>query len=861
MDRITQLRRRRALLASTALIAGLPLGMPMAAHAQDVSDPEAEAGSSDFDEIVVTGTARGVSQFESSVAVTTFDQEDIRADAPFTITDLYATVPGVYAETSGGEAAANIFVRGIPAPGQYRFTKLQVDGMPTFEESGLPFTPPESFIKIDEMLERVEVIRGGTATIFASNAAGGIINNITKKGSDTPEGYVGVEYGDFDHYRLDGYYAGPISDDWSFAAGGFYRVNDGVRDPGFTANDGGQFRANFTRRGIDSELNVYGHVIDDRTIFYLPVPLGLDGDGDLDDIDGFDALTGTLTSDDVQRVSIVRPGGINTPDLADGIRTRSWSIGGSYEREIGDEWTVFNNARYVEGDVTFNAIFSLSAPLAAEDFLAGQLGRAQDAFGDDVDRLALRFLGEDVGTESTFAFGEDGNNGNGLVINSGWWNQETEVRNFQDDLRVTRSFEAAGRHDFTVGLYGSFANYQSFWNFNNILQEVDSSPRGLEVYAVDDDGDDGAEVVGAVTQNAFLQYGSFYRNYDADVRILALYAADEWQVTDQLRVDGGIRFENLRINGAAERLETFDLSDENPLISRGELPTLADDNATFGSGQFDPFERTYDEISWTLGANYVFTDQFSAYARINDAFRTPDPNDLAANPAAADDIPVNDIFQAEAGIKVDTDFARAFVTGFFSDFSDQLFSDPILDADGNTIEAQSLLESETIGVEAEVDFGPYQGFGLNVKATIQDPEISNLEILGDVGAGVQADAFDGNDIQRIANEFFVVQPSYEFVADDFDGLVYAQVFHVGDRFSNNGNTVLLPDYTTLSAGLLVNYRGLEFTFVGDNLTNTIGVTEGNPRQEALATGGDAQVTDFGRPILGRNFRVKVGYRF
>jgi outer membrane receptor protein involved in Fe transport len=430
-----------------------------------------------------------------------------------------------------------------------------------------------------------------------------------------------------------------------------------------------------------------------------------------------------------------------------------------------------------------------------------------------------------------------------------------------NDFRLTRDFEAYGEHAFTLGAYGSFANYQSFWNFNNILQEVDGSPRGLEVYAVDDDGIDGAEIVGAVTQNSFTRYGDFYRNYDADVRILALYLVDEWQVTDALRVDGGIRFENLRINGAAESLETFDLSDENPLISTGELATLADDAVTFGSGRFDPFERTYDNISWTLGANYTFNDYVAVYGRINDAFRTPDPNDLAANPGAAADIPVNDIFQAEAGVKVDTEYARAFVTGFYSEFTDALFSDPVLDESGNTIEAQTLLESETLGVEAELDVGPFAGFRVNLKGTVQSPEIVGFDFIGapNLGAGTGAE-FDGNEIQRIANEFFVIQPSYEVIGDTWDGLAYLQIFTVGDRFANNTNTVLLPSYTTLSAGLLVNYKGLEFTLVGDNLTNEIGVTEGNPRSDFVQA-GDIQTATFARPILGRNFRVKVGYRF
>lgn len=859
---------RAALLSS---VAGLALsGWSVAAAQSDVVTEE----DSDYDEIIVTGTASGgVTQFQSSVAVTTFDADDVRESAPLTITDLYAEVPGVWAETSGGESAANIFVRGIPAPGQYRFTKLQVDGLPTVEESGLPFTPPESYIKLDEMIERVEVIRGGTATIFSSNAAGGIINNITKKGTSEPGGYVGLEVSDFGTVRYDGLYTAPIGDRWSMAIGGFYRTDDGVRDPGFTANEGGQVRVNLTYEGDDgSELTIYGHYLNDRNLFYLPIPLAVDDNGDLDSIPGFDANFDTLTTDDLQEVRILLPDGVRDKDLSDGIHTTAGSIGAMYTRDLGDDWRLSNNFRYLEGDTVFNAIFSLTAPMDAQDYLDGRLGAAQDAF-EGTDRLALRFLGDGLGTESTFGFADmnsAGNNGNGLLVEAGWWNVETEVRSFMDDFRLSRGFEWQGDHDFTIGFYGSHSNYASQWNFNNVLLEVDGSPAGLEVFAVDDDGADGPEVVGALTQNAFTGYGAFYRNYDADVQITALYASDEWQVTPQLRLDAGVRYELLKIDGVAERLETFDLSDSNPLISTGDVATLADDSVTFGGGVFDSFDVDYDEFAWAVGANYELTENIAFYARANEAFRTPDPNDLAAvasDPATVEAFPVNEIFQAEGGIKLDYPLLRAFVTGFYSDFSNALFSDPAnaTDGSGNIVELQTLLDSETTGLEAELDLGTWNGLGFNLKATIQDPEITGLSLFNVSGVDVTDVDFPdvtGNEVQRIARRIIVAEPRYEFGVGDYDGTLFTTIYSVGDRFANPGNTVELPGYTTVGVGLTLDYKNVEFTFIGDNLTNEIGLTEGNPRADFGDFGeGASNVSNFGRPIVGRNFRFKIGYRF
>ena len=857
--------------ADVSRLAAAQAGVATTTTASDVetvpsdAGAEAEAESRDparpqearLEEIIVTGvpTSR-VTQFESSVAISTFSDYDIRESAPASITDLYLDIPGVWAETSGGDSAANIFVRGIPAPGQYRFTKLQVDGMPTLEESGIPFLPPESYLKLDPMIARVEAVRGGASTIFASNAAGGIINNITRKGSEQYEGYGELEWADYGQYRLGGFVSGPLSDRLRFASGGFYRISDGVRDPGFTANEGGQFRTNLTYDLPDGELNVYGSYINDRTIFYLPIPLDLDG-GSLTSLPGLDANTGTLTSDDVRIARVPLPNTVEEYDLQDGIHTNSFAAGGTLDYTIG-EWTLSNKSRVVFGETRFNAIFSVFGVEDSQSYLTDddRLAAARAAF-PGTESLVLRFSQDGVGNESTFVPANDGvggNNGNGLVVESGWWSVDSQVQNFQNDFRLTRAFEAFGKHAVTLGLYGSFASYDQRWQWNNILQEVGNSPRTLDVYAVDGAG----TVVGAVTQNGFTQYGTLYRNFSSDVRTLALYAAEEWQATSALRFDAGLRIESLRINGQSETPESFDLSDDNPLISAGDLQTLADDAVLAGSGVFVPFDENYTEFAWSVGVNYTATDYIAFFARANDAFRTPDPNDLAANPSGAGDLPVNDVFQAEGGVKVDLRFLKVFATVFFSNLTDQIFSDPVLDEQGNSVEAQVLLNSETLGVEAELTAGPFFGFSLKARATFQDPEITGFEVVGG-GFGVVGEEFIGNEVQRIAKRIISLRPRYDFLTAFFDGSVFVDIYNVGDRFANNGNSIVLPGYTTLGAGLTLNYNQIELTVVGDNLTNTIGVTEGNPRTDAFRS-GDSSIATFARPILGRNFRVMLGYR-
>jgi outer membrane receptor protein involved in Fe transport len=84
----------------------------------------------------------------------------------------------------------------------------------------------------------------------------------------------------------------------------------------------------------------------------------------------------------------------------------------------------------------------------------------------------------------------------------------------------------------------------------------------------------------------------------------------------------------------------------------------------------------------------------------------------------------------------------------------------------------------------------------------------------------------------------------------------------GKRFSDTANSVVLPQYNTV--GFSARYQAtqdLSFFLYADNITNSLGLTEGNPRSGELKS-SDAGATVFiARPLLGRSFRASVMYRF
>jgi len=836
---------RRTLLLGVALSTITPCAV---AQTQQSSGEEADeqvyrADNMQLEEIVVTGRvgAANVTKFESAVAITSFSAEALREQAPLSPADLYAEIPGFHSEPSGGEVGNNVFPRGLPQPGSFRFLKLQEDGLPIMEVQELAFVNADTLLRLDDSVRRVEAVRGGTSSIFASNAAGGIINHITRKGTQDFEGGASLEWGDFNHYRFDGYVSGPISDDVLFSVGGFWRSNDGIRDPGFRANSGGQIRANVTYMFDRGSLELRGKVVDEENIFYLPIPLQRDGNK-ISGIPGFDPNTDTLTSADARLASLLRPGGeVVNRDLSDGVKTQYTQVGGKFEYELGDGWLLSNNFRFTEGDVLFNAIFSLTNPTDAESFLSDAVSRLNDGGFTDVTQAEFRFATSgDVITDPT------GLNGNGLIVNSGWWTTETDFQNIINDFQVNKQFSLGdfGEHSFTTGFYFSDVDLAQFWNFNSVVQEVRGRARLLDVVGQDAAGND----IASATLNGFSSFGDFFRRTSSNLRVISLYAFDEWQVTDDLRIDIGVRYQDDDLDGQVENLRSFTLED-NPLSPEqtGDLPTLADDSGTFGAGTFTPFDVSNEEVSFAVGANYTFSPSLAVYARYNSTSRTPDVDDFAGNPD--DGFPVQDVKQAEVGIKLDLPYFRAFLTGFYSELTDIPFNDEVIDPDtGNLVTLDLRADAENIGIEVEGAIGPFYDFDIQFNATLQDPDFVDF---GDN---------TGNQVSRVPKSIVNIKPGYRYDFGDVTGRVFLNFSHTGDRFVDLANNTTLPDYQTVGVGLTAFWDNFVLEFHGENLTNTIGLTEGNPRTDQVV-GTVGSGTFMARPILGRSFRVSIGYEF
>ncbi len=174
------------------------------------------------DDVVVTPNRTEVKRSQVGGSMTLITSEEIQRTQQRTILEVLRSVPGLsFTQLGGPGRTASVFTRGA-ASGQ---TKVMLDGIPIND----PSNPSRQFdfanFSVDN-IERIEVLRGPQSTLYGSDAIGGVINIITKRGQGPPRiryGSSGGSFGTFDQsVNLSG-----GTDSIYYALGGSYFQNDG----------------------------------------------------------------------------------------------------------------------------------------------------------------------------------------------------------------------------------------------------------------------------------------------------------------------------------------------------------------------------------------------------------------------------------------------------------------------------------------------------------------------------------------------------------------------------------------------------------------------------------------------------------
>ena len=266
------MKRKNTLAHSWVIGALYAMSLPAFAQSDAAAPVPATAPGEEADiaSVVVTGSARPQRRFDVSYAVNSLSQNDVQKLAPLSMADLLGKLPGIQVEATGGEVQNITRVRGIPTDDGLAL--FQQDGLPLFTEMNGFFFRGDSLNRYDLMTKTLEVVRGGPASIYASQAAA-IVNSGTVTGTETTKGKAQLTLGTTGLGRIDAYQAGKIDDKTFYAVGGFVRRDDGHRDNGFPNDRGGQIRGNIKRVLESGTLTVSANYLNDHNTFYLPIPI------------------------------------------------------------------------------------------------------------------------------------------------------------------------------------------------------------------------------------------------------------------------------------------------------------------------------------------------------------------------------------------------------------------------------------------------------------------------------------------------------------------------------------------------------------------------------------------------------------
>jgi hypothetical protein len=819
------------------LAASATIAIPVSVHAQDAATPPTDSSDdSSLETVVVTGTALsgGVKKLEASYNIVTANEEEIRRANPKSTADLLKISPGLWPESTGGQTGANIEIAGFPGGGDAPYFTTQMMGSPLYGMPTLSFFETTSIFRLDETVKSVEILQGGPSVVFAGGQMGATSNFLLKTGTDTSTGSLGLTLGDENLYRVDGFAGFPIGNDWYGSVGGFWRTSDGVRDPGFAADEGGQLTATLKHDSDGGSLVFYARYLDDKNQFITPIPVVQNGTDNFSAYPGFDPLTATYNSRAIQHVRLDGyPGGGTNADLADGRGAKMFFVGANYDQELGGGWSISDKFLANGGDVDTNALFSGTNPATLDDELY------------NIDSGLGGFELPAGSATATFVGGGPVDGGQ-TVIHQGWWFIHKKLESANNDFRLSK--ELFDGNTFTAGIYLAYYTMDDKWALGNqMLMTNEPNARPITV-SYEDDG-----AFQLTDDQGFLDNGGFNIAQKGHAVNKAFYLSDSWR-TGQWLLDASARFENQDATNKVCNLTNQD-TDGNP-------QTLYNNNVPVCNGTFSITDYDEDITSWTVGANYSFTDYSSAYLRVNSGGHFSDFDNGIRGNATGATAPIQKIKNYEVGYKFQNSLLYADISAYFRDFSGLLYQ-PTNGA-GVPVGAQLIYGSESKGINFIGALTPGEHFRFQLVANYLDGEYTDYDACvpySNVVTGPGCAVIQGKQLQRQPKLRFMFTPSYRTQVPwggDLD--VYVTYTHVGDHTQDQSALQQLGSYNTLDFGIVSDVGDhWQVALRGTNMTDELGLTESNSRIFGVAadTGGVL----LARPLEGREVNLQAMYRW
>ncbi len=679
-------------------------------------------------------------------------------------------------------------------------------------------------------------MRGGTAPIYMNNAPGGVANFITNHGTTTQQGAFKFTTGADGLLRGDLTASGPVAPNLLMSFSGFGRLDNSLRNPGFSGADaGGQFKVGATY--LLPKGKIWGDIkyLNDKGVFYSDIPLTNPVTGK--SLNGvINQNYGNLESASMEHQTLLNltPGGAVSSvarNLQDGIHPSVITATAGIDYDLGDNATFSDKMRFMDGkegvDYFLNGQYvnAGATPFSAQSYANTLVTKVPGA-------TSARYV--IAGTNTPISPTQD------LALANNYVSARTTLSNFMNDARLEKELNnnVLGRHDVSVGIYFSHYTFSQQRLIDTFLSTIDNHAQVLDVQALSASG----VVLGNVTANGVTSYGNGASG-SVEGNAVSYYGADTWHVTPDWQIDVGVRREVEQEHGFQGVITTQAVN----------LPGVIVPINVSGATSFIPKSETLSGTAWTVGTQYQVSKPANVFVRYTDSYAFPRfQNIYAGANFNGKPLPVAQIYQAEGGLKLNWPGLSLFAVGFYSHFNPLITGALVQNAAGNLVNQTVLANTTDFGGELEGNWAPISAFSIHADLTVQHTSVNNVQAPGYSTAGTE-----GKWIPRIPNVLAYVEPTYYFDLGTVKGRVFTTVSYVGERYQDYNNLSRIPAYATADAGATADYHNITFGVHVLNLTNSTGLTEGNSRASAVALTPSTPVADVtvGRPIYGRTFTV------
>ena len=810
-------------------------------------------------EIVVTAAGGDKTRLKSSISVTSLSQDLIKNFSPHSEAEVLRLIPGIQTSgTAGPGGNANIGVRGIPvSTGGSEYVQLQEDGLPTVLFGDIQFGNNDYWLRFDNNVERVEAVRGGSASTFASQAPGAVINYISKTGL-TEGGEVGLSSGiNYREVRLDFDYGGRLTPTMRYHIGGFIKDGNGPDHIPFNAVRGYQIKGNITKELGEGRgyIRLNFKRLDDREPTNTSQPsIGTQSGDTITDfanLGNLDPRRYSSANKYNQNFRILNESGGFETVKNEGIHPKATAIGGEFHYNFGDNFSVTDAARYTTQSGVFANHFT------NEGFRASAIGQTfANAFGVG-SSPAFASLANPTGADNrivgSFVYAAGPKKGQvytGTYIS----NNALAYTRMRDTGSFVNNFVADGkfgndrvRANLKGGLFYMRQNISMDWRISNYTQALennnDNAP--LDVFS----GPNGTGT--QLSANGLTGYNNQWggccggRQYDLTYTDTAPFANLDVKFGG-LDLDASVRFDSVKAAGLSySPVATGQTVAVTDALGTANIPTFQTSSTVN-----EVLDYTKHYTSWSLGALYAIDDSTSVFVRASKGGRFNADRLLYGGNFNADGslsqkgnaISLNFLTQQEVGVKHRGRFAsgggyNVEATYFRSQLTENNYDFTLLSR--NPPQNPNISNRyKTSGLEVTYDVR-YHGFHLNGFATYTKAKLLNL----------------GTTPHGIPKLAYLISPSY-------DAGVAAIGFSLSGQSSmwtDDGNTVKLGGSNFVNAFVTVRpMAGLEFGLNANNLFNSIGYPGGANIQQRLSP---TQVVLDSSAVYGRTLVGSVRYKF